>query len=87
MIKKFLNPAARRRRLVPEADAEGGAGAPFVLVDDHDIVVEDGVAHVESGGGVVAVGEVPDDGDALVENHVEADVFGVYLCVVEGNFV
>ena len=54
-----------------ETHAEEGAGQPLVLVDFDIVVVIDGVAHDEGGSSVETGREVIDDGDTLVEKHVE----------------
>ena len=57
------------------------------MVDDHHVVVKDGVVHHKGDTSEIAGGEVVDYGGTLVENHVEAYVFGLLALVVHGEVV
>ena len=70
-----------------QAHADDGAGAPFVLIDDHIVVVEDRVVHHQRSAGEIAGREVIDDGSALVEDHVEAHMLRFPTLIVHGECV
>ena len=70
-----------------ETHAEEGAGQPLVLVDFDIVVVIDGVAHDEGGSSVETGREVIDDGDTLVEKHVETQAVILHLLAVHRQTV
>ena len=70
-----------------ETHAEEGAGQPLVLVDLDIAVGIDGVAHDEGGSSVETGREVIDDGDTLVEKHVETQAVVPHLIAVHRQAV
>ena len=70
-----------------QAHAHEGAGAPFVLVDDHVLVVEERVVHHQGGSGKIAGREIVHDGGPLVENHVQAHGLRLLALATHGEVV
>jgi len=70
-----------------QSQANEGAGAPFVLVNDHCLIVKDRVVHYQGNSGKITGREIVDDGGSLVKDHIETYVVGLLGLVVQSHFI
>ena len=70
-----------------ETHADEGTGPPLVLVDNHILVVENGIVHDKSGTSEVAQGEIINDSKPFIKNHVEANILSLFILAVHNHLI
>ena len=70
-----------------ETHADEGTGPPLVLVDNHILVVENGIVHDKSGTSEVAHGEIIDDSKPFIKNHIEANMLSLFILTIQNHLI
>ena len=70
-----------------ETHADEGTGPPLVLVDNHILVVENGIVHDKRGTGEEALGEIINDSKPFIKNHVEAHTLSLFILTVHNHII
>ena len=70
-----------------ETHADEGTGPPLVLVDNHILVVENGIVHDKSDTSEEALREIINDSKPLIKNHVETDIFSRFILTVYNHLI